>query len=57
MSATAIINEQAETLKAAITQKRLDFKEIWLVDVGPVIGSHCGPGTMAFLMMGKEREF
>ena len=47
--------EQAEALKAAI-EERLDFKEIWLVDVGPVIGSHCGPGTMAFLMMGKERE-
>lgn len=47
--------EQAEALKAAI-EERLDFKEIWLVDVGPVIGCHCGPGTMAFLMMGKERE-
>ena len=46
---------QAEALKDAITQK-LEFKEVWLMDVGPVIGSHCGPGVMAFLMMGKERE-
>lgn len=46
---------QAEALKDVITQK-LEFKEVWLMDVGPVIGSHCGPGVMAFLMMGKERE-
>lgn len=30
-------------------------KEIWLNDVGPVIGTHCGPGTIALLFMGKER--
>ncbi len=46
---------QAQELKQQIEQK-LEFKNIWFMDVGPVIGSHCGPGVMAFLMMGKERE-
>ncbi len=47
--------EQAEALKEEIGS-RLEFKNIWLVDVGPVIGGHAGPGVVAFLMMGKERE-
>lgn len=47
--------EQAEALKEEIASK-LAFKNFWLVDVGPVIGGHCGPGVLAVLMMGKERE-
>ncbi|MGI6664056.1 MAG: DegV family protein [Christensenellaceae bacterium] len=45
---------QALLLKNEL-ERRLDFKEVWFLDVGPVIGSHCGPGVMALLMMGKER--
>lgn len=30
-------------------------KEIWFNYVGPVIGTHCGPGTIGLLFMGKER--
>ena len=29
--------------------------EIRIDPVGPVIGAHCGPGTLAFCFMGKER--
>ncbi len=47
--------EQAKALETAITN-RVEFKQTWFLNVGPVIGSHCGPGVMAFLMMGKERE-
>jgi len=46
---------QAKSLQEAIAGKA-KFKNIWFMDVGPVIGSHCGPGVMAVLMMGKERE-
>jgi len=46
--------EQAKALEAEITG-RLEFKNVWFLDIGPVIGCHCGPGVMAFLMMGKER--
>ncbi len=31
-------------------------KELWVNYVGPVVGTHCGPGTIAVLFMGKERE-
>jgi len=30
-------------------------KELWVNYVGPVIGTHCGPGTIGLLFMGKER--
>lgn len=29
--------------------------EIWQYDVGPVIGTHCGPDTIACIYVGKER--
>lgn len=47
--------EQAALLKQEL-EARMDFKEIWLTDVGPVIGCHTGPGVVALLFMGKERE-
>lgn len=46
---------QAMQLKEEI-EKRANFKNIWFMDVGPVIGSHAGNGVMAVLMMGKPRE-
>ncbi len=36
-------------------EKRMKFDEFWLIDIGPVIGVHAGPGALAMLMMGKER--
>ena len=46
--------EQATALKEEL-ERRFQFKNLWFMDVGPVIGCHCGPGTMAVLIMGKER--
>jgi len=46
--------EQAGALKKEL-ENRFAFKNLWFMDVGPVIGCHCGPGTMAVLVMGKER--
>lgn len=46
-SGAEILRKEAEA--------RFDFKKILVMDVGPVIGAHCGPGTMAICMMGKER--
>lgn len=46
--------EQAQALKEEM-QKRMKFDEIWLLDIGPVIGVHAGPGALAMLMLGKER--
>lgn len=53
--AQADCETDALQLKKAISEK-IDFKEIWIRSVGPVIGSHCGPGTLAVSYFGKERE-
>lgn len=37
-------------------EKRLNVKEILLNPVGPVIGSHAGPGTIALVFFGDTRE-
>lgn len=40
---------------AAEVEKRYGAKVSLVTDVGPVIGSHAGPGTLAFFFLGKER--
>jgi DegV family protein with EDD domain len=45
--------EDAQYLKAKI-QEKYSFNEIFIHWVGPVIGSHAGPGTLALVFMGKE---
>lgn len=46
--------EDAEFLKIQISEKYgADVKLI--SDIGPVIGAHSGPGTMALFFLGKER--
>ena len=44
----------AERLKAQINEKLPDLV-IRIENVGPVIGTHAGPGTVAFCFIGKER--
>lgn len=39
-----------------MVREQMNFAEVWLDYVGPVIGTHAGPGTLAFTFMGKERE-
>lgn len=33
----------------------LPTADVWIYEVGPVIGAHCGPGTLGFCFVGKER--
>ena len=47
--------EQAQLLKEEM-EARFHYKHLWFLDVGPVIGCHAGPGVMAVLILGKERE-
>ena len=44
----------AEKVKAQINEKLPDLV-IRIENVGPVIGAHAGPGTVAFCFIGKER--
>ncbi|MDR0404836.1 MAG: DegV family protein [Oscillospiraceae bacterium] len=44
----------AEYLAESI-RKGLDVEQIFINDMGPVIGSHAGPGTIALFFMGSQR--
>ncbi len=46
--------EDAETLKNMVKQK-YGVKVAYIADIGPVIGAHSGPGTLALFFLGKER--
>ena len=35
---------------------KIKFKEYWVQLVGPVIGTHAGPGTIGVCFLGQERE-
>ena len=47
--------EEIIPLKEKI-QNNLPVKDVWVNYVGPVIGAHSGPGTIAVFFLGKERE-
>ncbi len=47
--------EDAARLAELIRQKIPALKAIRTIMVGPVIGAHCGPGTLASCFLGKER--
>ena len=46
----------AENLKKELLAKVPEL-EIRIDNVGPVIGAHCGPGTLAICFMGKHRPY
>ena len=46
--------EEAEALKAQLLSKLPDMT-IRVEAIGPVIGAHAGPGTLAFCFLGKRR--
>lgn len=39
-----------------LVKENVPFKDIVIQDVGPVIGCHAGPGTLAVIFMGKEQQ-
>jgi DegV family protein with EDD domain len=49
------VPEEAERLKEMLKAHIPEIKEIRIQIIGPVIGAHCGPGTLACCFMGKER--
>ena len=46
--------EDAQTV-ATMVRERFGVKEVCINYVGPVIGAHSGPGTLALFYVGKER--
>lgn len=51
------VPEEAEALAAMLRERIPDIRDIRIQIVGPVIGCHCGPGTLAAVFMGKRREY
>ena len=49
------VPEEAECLAEMLRQRIPALKEIRIQIIGPVIGAHCGPGTLATCFLGKER--
>ena len=48
------VPEEAERLKAQLTARIPGLTNVRIQDIGPVIGAHCGPGTIAVCFCGKE---
>ena len=51
----ADVPEEANRLAELLRQRIPTLRDIRIQLVGPVIGAHCGPGTLACCFMGKER--
>ena len=49
------VPEEAEELAGMLRARIPNLRDIRIQIVGPVIGCHCGPGTLASVFMGKER--
>lgn len=49
--------EDAENLKQMLIEEIPEIKSIKICAVGPVIGSHSGPGTLGITFFGKERPY
>ena len=47
--------EDANRLEALIRERVPKIRGVEKHFVGPVIGAHCGPGTVAACFLGKER--
>ena len=47
--------DEAQKLKEMLLERVPALKDIRIENVGPVIGAHCGPGTVAISFFGKER--
>ncbi len=51
------VPKEAEVLAGMLRERIPTLRDIRIQIVGPVIGSHCGPGTLASVFMGGEREY
>ena len=51
----ADVPEEAEQLRKA-AEERIPGLKVRVANIGPVIGAHCGPGTLAITFLGKERK-
>lgn len=48
--------EDAEMIKSMIVEQLPHIKEPIVGNIGTIIASHCGPGTISFYFVGKDRD-
>lgn len=48
--------EDADALRQAVQAQFPDLSSIPIYDIGTIIASHCGPGTVAVFFLGDERQ-
>lgn len=48
--------DEAKRMAEMLRNRIPELKDIRIQMIGPVIGAHCGPGTLASCFMGKERK-
>ena len=51
------VPEEADRLAELLRQRIPTLRDIRIQIIGPVIGAHCGPGTLAICFMGKKRPY
>lgn len=51
----SMMEEEAKALKEAVVAIVGDDSNVWIQPVGPIIGTHCGPGTLALIFRAKCR--
>ena len=49
------VEEEAQKFAEMLKKRIPEIRDIRIQMIGPVIGAHCGPGTIAACFMGKER--
>ena len=49
--------EDATRVETLIRERVPNISDIEYIFIGPVIGAHCGPGTIAACFLGKERPY
>lgn len=50
------VRDEAEMLKRQLLNRLPDLGEVRVQMIGPVIGAHAGPGTLAICFIGNERQ-
>lgn len=48
--------EDAQKTKEAIMERFPNIQDVRVCDIGTIIASHCGPGTVAVFFLGDERQ-
>jgi len=47
------INDECDYMISKIREKLGDGVDVWKQDIGPIIGAHCGPGTVGIIFVKK----